>query len=1599
MEKTNYFRNKIIEFEQKPDSEVLEFLLNHWQIEKFDKELSSFKLMAKYKKNESVDRKGNSFGFFYDVRNLNGDLLYYPFGRIPVTVFTIHNSAFEKESYWLINVKLASPSERMKRHNPFLLQAANQIVGKPSVNLSDRLSKEDLTRKIFSNTGATERDAKNTAGSLRLIMADLYENEDDRFVYELLQNADDFPLNGSNVSVKIKLLDEHLIFAHSGRPFSEKDVESICSINDSTKSSEENTIGYKGIGFKSVFSDNVETVFVNSGNFSFAFDKQSPIYKGEDMKNIPWQIKPIWEEKYRLPKEVQGEDNFFKMPVAFAINIGDERERYDRAISMLLSASKFLLFLRHVNLISYSNGQKTITITKDREDDRVIIETDAEDSVWVTNHYVVPIPDEIRHELQTERAIPQKLKQVTSTEIIFAAELKDNKIIRQQSTSLFSYLPTRVREFNFPFVVNADFLTTASRESIHTKSVWNKFLFKAIGEKCLHFIASLIVHDDYLKVLVSEFLSEENALSIDFNEQYRIALKKEAFILNHNRTLSKQSEIIIDKTGLSKIIGAEFFCKLLGTEKLLPSENIDNSVLEEKIFDEIGKFVFDDVIAAITDNAEFNQWFVSADDGQRARLYEWIDEKHTEGRDSAIRLFVSHLPLFHFETNSGNVDVSANQIKTNNDFYASSLAHFPDEGLQYLHDNDHDGYIREVEKRESQFRDVYYDGTIIRPCFYCIISSKNLSSVERILSKIWFHHVFNIDLGSLHFVFSKNEIGINHPLYKYIDEQDNKQLFDAIKQCDFSSLGSDERKMLFFTLKDLPDIGPAKLKEIALFRNINGKTMPLKELMDYRDGVAQWLRDYVLCQKDSDERLKEYLVGYENEFEEIVWKHRDEFGVPITELFASCRWSDPKYTKELIEQHKREEKLSVLLPIIEDASCPATMRQYYLDNISKIDLLPDSFYGTDSWEYRVLQMAVSVYEDISTFASKIFFEGQCIKSFAVLDEVVCEYDYDGGKKKVKFSLSKLLPQYQVQSSAINKVKELFESKKNLDKFFDAKPMSLVSIKQMLEDGNYLGLSSGEWVYNKGGNAYQYLFFVYYYCGYKRYADNSSYIIRIQLEKESDDFVNEMMDFLYSNKIAVWTSPFTRRIRQYFSGKYFDNTYIFETERLLPSIEKWAGLDDEKKEYLYANGVRRLSDDVIKFRQLFQNNEQIDFINKMSNVDKASCVRFVAESNIYTRPFVGEHQKTALLSMIESKECNLIWKWDYAKIVDDSHEWDSAKYKEWREKLNPYIYIYPGELPMQLIYKGECLISYTDGSCPFYYDLQSRRWDCRLYISDTRKIDELLFEIAKNTKVSFSFDDYKFLCLDGKISVSEEELLKKDKTIDELSKSNLEKEEIIKRYKEKFGDLGKLWIADNELDGNEIYGLDTDQSGESNLSLHTPNKIVLEKGNVDRQAQEEFNKETRIKVKKYLSDKRYDVSAWEPTKSLPDLVDVIKDPAGNLINIVIRSAKQKIIHLSASSFEVLMSRPNNLLVVENDKGIHCVSFTELFGNNNNVNLIFDARYTPREYFQALGTIFKYVKGTEFVVRDPNYSAFDEIRGFGLEVKNDGTVLITDNLDNI
>ena len=81
-------------------------------------------------------------------------------------------------------------------------------------------------------------------------------SEKDHFLYELIQNADDLNYGGRTPALDVELYQDsspRLTIRSNELGFSPENVEAICDVNASTKLRKPDTIGEKGIGFKSVF--------------------------------------------------------------------------------------------------------------------------------------------------------------------------------------------------------------------------------------------------------------------------------------------------------------------------------------------------------------------------------------------------------------------------------------------------------------------------------------------------------------------------------------------------------------------------------------------------------------------------------------------------------------------------------------------------------------------------------------------------------------------------------------------------------------------------------------------------------------------------------------------------------------------------------------------------------------------------------------------------------------------------------------------------------------------------------------------------------------------------------------------------------------------------------------------------------------------------------------------------------------------------------------------------------------------------------------------------------------------------------------------------
>lgn len=384
---------------------------------------------------------------------------------------------------------------------------------------------------------------KIIANMMREVGDGMYSSKQ-RMVFELLQNADDSAAN-NNLKFHIDAEGSYLTIMHDGIPFNQDDVEAITSAGESTKKNDAKKTGYKGIGFKSVFT-NCEEVLIKSGGYNFSFQRFHPSFKDFDkyylesgsnelLKNkrlldkyrksfnpsedIPWQIIPIWSEN--LPSNLE-DTNFDtkKNNVKFAMNYGKSNiPLYLEAISNLSNFPQFMLFLRNTSgFLSHATSttiyktlleDSSIRIVKNEKNlseelfyEKVILDRiEVSNEVFENKNINLRIAKE-KDDLGNDKYyfktsdgnridnVPNKLASLSETEITFAIPIIDGVVKAEPKylhgqlfSSLFTYLPMVEHRLQLPFLINGDFVPSSDREKIQGDNPWNIFLISNIANQ------------------------------------------------------------------------------------------------------------------------------------------------------------------------------------------------------------------------------------------------------------------------------------------------------------------------------------------------------------------------------------------------------------------------------------------------------------------------------------------------------------------------------------------------------------------------------------------------------------------------------------------------------------------------------------------------------------------------------------------------------------------------------------------------------------------------------------------------------------------------------------------------------------------------------------------------------------------------------------------------------------------------------------------------------------------------------------------------------------------------------------------------------------
>lgn len=457
------------------------------------------------------------------------------------------------------------------------------------------------------------------------------------FIYELLQNANDYPQTINDVKQKVDvefhLTLSSLVFMHSGAVFNEKNIAAICSINDKEKDTNKDAIGYKGIGFKTVFLDN-KNVYLQTGDYSFRFDRQAT----RDIVDTPWQILPIWTNYQELtPAErtifTHASDKFrvkFSLKPTKIETLRNSEHNYAKMFQDIFKNERVILFIPNLSSVKvYLNGTPIPDIVCSRDN-----------ASWRVDDFKKDIAPEITEAINSDideqedaggLKIPTKYYNFNSTKVSFACEIDGRKLKAVKDTCLYCYLPAKDATWGLKFLMNTDMIPNGARDDVEvdfSNSInVNKTIANIAGSKLFEWILKLTKSGEYeldsIYNLIPSFASLKSGrpkyedLINSFEKGFVDRVETDDFVPTPDGYVCLLN-VIVDKTGLtsSGIMSDANFLKFSDKEeKILPILELRNSDSFESFAEvyirkfDVEENIFDtECLREMIGNDDFKEW-------------------------------------------------------------------------------------------------------------------------------------------------------------------------------------------------------------------------------------------------------------------------------------------------------------------------------------------------------------------------------------------------------------------------------------------------------------------------------------------------------------------------------------------------------------------------------------------------------------------------------------------------------------------------------------------------------------------------------------------------------------------------------------------------------------------------------------------------------------------------------------------------------------------------------------------------------------------------------------------------------------------------------
>lgn len=1486
-----------------------------------------------------------SVGNSYDGESFFEGRLLQDYVTATPSIVLVQNKNWANElslnEYYQFSISLAPKQIRISQGSPFVYQVDFGTRIKHLPNPYKR-----AVEQVFSKQESPEQN-KIIASLLREVGSQLY-SEKSRMLFELLQNADDaspsrnqdIDETSPRVQVSIKIDETGILFQHNGCAFNFEDFKSITSAANSTKGIKKRSTGYKGIGFKSVFT-NSTTVFILSRGFRFGFNKNAPIFdvsefdelyrkvrnfsSTQEEKNfftkyaeqrsryggiddIPWQIMPFWEGDIKsnisLKHDIKNDEN-----VVIGLMMDElSRNEYEDAIQEVFDNPRMFLFLRHTRRLQFSRLGKTVpqTIQKSYDQNNQTITLFGSNLNCGPEIYKVFNANDIEISDKTfEKAgIGIKIRHEEKNGI---EEYSFVEIYNGEEGKKVSNIPTKIASAKLTSISIA--FKVADKHGIIPISLDEVgsplYAYLPMSEQRFKF--PFYVNADFVLSSSREGLQVDNKWNIYlFNQLGREIVSAVASIANlYNpyylgllpRPLESNQ---IALSAINSSFNRNYLNSLANEEFILDDSNKLRRQ-EEILLDETG-------LSEIIGQEMFIKLI-----GSSKRLPNSKIDSSPLRQDFFDKIEVVNCDVLNERFNLTTTIDALNEWLTNPELDKEKADLFFDWLLN--HDE------LDVQMIVNSLRIIPLGGETY--------SLNNLPKDKSVV-------LVKGDAYEISDLLLKLQIECNttdlstHGLSSYFPFVQNTDLYQMLCETNLNLLTYEERLRLFRSLEKWKDIGDVKLRGIRIFKSTHGNLLSFNETLLCRTNMPEWYSKHVISNKELCVGISKYLPGsYKDSFDKAFRMLIDEEVTTVQEFynyFEEDKLWGSSNSIDIINHYGCNEEF---IFIIENSD--TTSKQLFIDKIDRLDLYSEKEYSSDAVEYRLLQLAISCDKG-SILRDKTYIDGIKLSKYAVSNVVTFAYK----DKCYELTLSQILPRFSSEN-ALGKVVGNFSGIQSINTFFIQEEINKGSLLREFQEFIRVEKRVLNWM--------QVSYIALVHLVYNQW---SSYDRQYTFLPEGDDII-KIFDNLIDNGWIELMKPFVNLCingLMDIKGKYFDSdVYTLPDEQVANYIKSWLSLStnrEKRTELLISLGAYSDTSNEIKRRKRFLGDTSADADWSISGTTVISFCNWLIKTQDIRN--INQQQEGIIKTLAENAPRIIIKEFDLSRM-NEAYEYDDDCYKTWSKSSPISIYLLNGNIPRVYKFSGTILLRFEEGTSDY---VESKK---AIYVNSNCDIESEMMTMAGKYGVPFT-------------KVNWQELFSVNRSA-------------LKREQEENARLRKR-LQDIEDEQSDITGR------------------KLKRHDTDIETQKELNRAARIRAKEYLIGKGYDCQNWDvdvPSKTYHTTKN------GESIDFVVASSRGGQIYLHPYKFAVIMESPKNLLLVDDGKIVRGLSFEEAFKGNHDVNLVFDVdSVTPKKMAEIANEMQFYPKAN-FVIENPDYSISDELRSFGLSEKHEGqppTGLLLDDI---